>query len=291
MSTQCTRTIIKVKVAELKPHPQQSSLFSGLSDEGIKELAEDMKKNGQLTPIEITPDNVIICGHQRYAAALLLGLTELSAWVRDDLPSEADVVIRMVEDNLTRQHLDPLSQARCYRVLKENVAKLPPAKRRQYQGTDTRDRLAKQFNMSGRSLDRLLRLLNTPIEVQRAVSANKLSMKAAGQVAGQKEDVQEAIAGEIGAGAPPEDVVKAHIPQKKGKRMLNSAATASFFRHLREDIPDMEARLPELEPFNEAQVDTLKTAKEVIDELINTVGVQKSSQNATSARTLTGCAF
>ena len=274
---EATRPVVKISIEDLKDHPRQSEAFGDLSSDRIQELAADLKQNGQRTPIEVTPDQIIICGHQRVRAAKMLGWKQINAVVREDLAEEgaAAVFERLLNDNLRRRQLDPLAQARCYKLLKDNASKLPYERRKEYQGQDLRDRLGKEFNMSGRNLDRLVRILSTPLEVQHAVSANRLSLKSAGQVAGAATELQKKIAAEIKAGGDPEEVVKKHAPKPPAKQITSCDAVAIFLRHLEADVPDMEARVKELKPFRQRDVEILKSASTLIERLLNEVEVKE----------------
>lgn len=67
--------LIKVKLNKLKPDKKQPrKIFLG-----IKELSESMELKGQLTPIIITKDKLILDGHRRYYASKGAGITELEA--------------------------------------------------------------------------------------------------------------------------------------------------------------------------------------------------------------------
>lgn len=172
------RTISKWKLADLKQHPRQAELFSDLPQPQFAELVEDMRANGQRTPIDILPDGTIICGHQRTRAAMFLRWDEIDVYVRRDLAElgEAAVEQRLIEDNLHRRHLDPLELARCYQHLAAQTRQLPQDLLRSYHRGDLRDVIAKRLDCSGRTLDRYLRVLQTPIEVQNAFSHKELSL-------------------------------------------------------------------------------------------------------------------
>jgi ParB family chromosome partitioning protein len=264
--------VYKVALAELKPHPRQQEVFADLPDEQLEELAVDMKLNGQLVPIEVLPGGTIICGHQRVRAARKLGWDSVRAIIREDLAElgKAAVFDRLVSDNLNRRQLDQLGQARCYQKLKENASKLPRKARSAYAGMDLRDRLAKQFNMSGRSLDRWLRVLSTPVEIQRAVSAGSLSLASAGRVAGADQAIAEMIGTEIRLGKDPEEAVADNLPKKSGKQLNDRKAVMTFIRHLRADVPDLEGRVNQLNlrgPLKPDQIDLLRRAGQVLQEL------------------------
>jgi ParB-like chromosome segregation protein Spo0J len=85
MQTSCAqRKIEKRKLSDLRPHPLQAQVFHDTRGEELARLAEDIKANGLNCPVEITPENVIICGHRRVKAARQLNWDEIEVWVRQD---------------------------------------------------------------------------------------------------------------------------------------------------------------------------------------------------------------
>lgn len=54
----------------------------------LKALAEDMRNNGQLSPIHITSDYEVGDGHRRVAAAKMLGWTQIEASIHSDMTVE-----------------------------------------------------------------------------------------------------------------------------------------------------------------------------------------------------------
>ncbi|MHC4401375.1 MAG: ParB/RepB/Spo0J family partition protein, partial [Planctomycetota bacterium] len=157
--------------------------------------------------VEILPDGTIIAGHQRVRAATKLGWTEIRCWVRNDLAEAGDeaIEVRLIQDNVNRRQLGLIGQIRCYARLKEllqggRAAHSVPA-------GDARDQLAQRFRKSGRTLDRLARILKTPPEVQQAVDAGRLQVVAASKVAGLDDGVQKKIARRIRSGEDPNQVV------------------------------------------------------------------------------------
>ncbi len=161
-----------VSLERVERHPRQHEFFTSPSDVQLDELAADLKERGQQEPIHITPAGTLIRGHRRVAAAKLLGWRELKAVVRHDLtdPNSAEAVSELINDNIKRQQLDDLALARCYRELKKSRS------RRGVSG-DFRDQLAAHLNCgkSGRSLDRLERLLQLPRDIQDLITAKRLN--------------------------------------------------------------------------------------------------------------------
>ncbi len=66
--------IVIKKIEDLKGYDKNARMHS---KQQIKEIANSIKNFGFNDPIEITPDNVILSGHGRLEAALLLKLKEV----------------------------------------------------------------------------------------------------------------------------------------------------------------------------------------------------------------------
>jgi hypothetical protein len=62
--------VINIRLSVLHPSPENDWIYRQ-DDEAIQELADRMKKEGQLEPLIVTADNYIVAGHRRYAALLL----------------------------------------------------------------------------------------------------------------------------------------------------------------------------------------------------------------------------
>jgi hypothetical protein len=112
----------------------------------------------------------------------------------------------------------------------------------QHDTCELRDQLGKRFNMSGRNLDRYLRVLSTPIEVQHAVDADKLPITLAEKVAGLKKHQQEKIAAEISAGKDPRQVVRQVVASGTKRHKSVDAALMTFLRNLQSAMKDMADR-------------------------------------------------
>jgi len=79
-----------------------------LNQDKVKELAESMKLIGQLEPIMITSDNVLLAGWHRVEAAKLLGWEEIKAELFEGNELERELV--EIDENLMRNDLTVLEQ-------------------------------------------------------------------------------------------------------------------------------------------------------------------------------------
>ena len=183
-------------IEDLRPFPKQKEFFSDCNYQELMALEADMEKFGQRVPIEITPEGEIVDGHQRVAVAKLFGWAEIDAIIVEG--TDEEIEWRFLSANATRRQLTPLQRARCAaRML--DLEKGP--RKRAGDQERRRDRLQKRvgklLGLSDREIRRLLRVLDTPPEVQQAYDAGKLSIDLAGKVAGLPAEVQNEIATQL----------------------------------------------------------------------------------------------
>ncbi|MGE0760107.1 MAG: ParB/RepB/Spo0J family partition protein, partial [Pirellulaceae bacterium] len=187
---------------------------------------------GQMTPIEITADGTIICGHTRVAAMRMLGRTKITAIIRHDLgdPDSPPAKARMIQDNMQRHQLSQIDRAVCCRHLVdlyEDTDELPGS-------GDRRDRLADMLGIRcGKTLERLLKMADAPMAVREAYKRGQLTQQAVLQVVGMSSRIQAEIVAGIELGRKPKDVVATYLskspklPQGKTlvKRLTKSCTT------------------------------------------------------------------
>ena len=165
----------QVPLSWLKRHPNQDAIFSETPKSELDELAEDISQRGLQEAIHVCPDGTIIRGHRRVAAVKHLGWEKIEAVVRHDIddPCSSAAIEDLINDNVMRRQLDDLELARCYQAMK--AASSPRVISDRY--GDLRDRLAARLNCgkSGRSMDRLERLLQLPRDIQDLITRNKLN--------------------------------------------------------------------------------------------------------------------
>lgn len=171
-----------VSLEILHDHPRQAEFFAPPTQPEIEELASDLQRRGQQEPIHICPDGTILCGHRRVLAAAKLKWKTIKAIIRQDLPDPLSkaAVDELITDNLIRQQLDELALARCYHELKKSSAWAGDEKA----SGDARDHLATRLKSgkSGRTLDRLERLLTLPRDVQDMISTGRLNKSQAEKI-------------------------------------------------------------------------------------------------------------
>jgi ParB/RepB/Spo0J family partition protein len=247
------------QLTRLRPHPKQAALFPDLNDDDFAKLVASLERDGLTYPIEITTKNMVIDGHQRLRAAKHLGWPSITVWVRDDLKTENAVDRRHIEANTLRRQLGQLDKARLIKALwdmdkdQARVHGDPPA-------GDTRDRIAQQFGIDGRTAQRWVNVLKTPLEVQEAYSQGKLSMQLAEKVSRLPPSQQQSIADDITAGNDPTLLVKSALPT----RARRPNQKKEFYKALSQ-IEELMAVLRDYEVFFDQHRDDAQHALDVLD--------------------------
>ncbi len=145
-----------LKLEAIRPNPNQPRTV--FSDSGLEELTESIKGQGVLQPILVRPVRgdvekryEIVAGERRWRASQKAGLTEIPALVRELSPEES-LAIALIE-NLQREDLNPMEEARGMRELQERLA-------------CSQEDLAKKVGKSRSAVTNTLRLLQLPENVQ-----------------------------------------------------------------------------------------------------------------------------
>lgn len=109
------RTLRTVPVADLNPDPDNPRADLG----DVTELAESIRQTGLLQPIVARQHGnklVIVAGHRRHAALILLGQATAEVLVSKDM-RPSDVLAAMLIENGQRRDLDPIEEARAMQRL------------------------------------------------------------------------------------------------------------------------------------------------------------------------------
>ncbi|GGM92660.1 chromosome partitioning protein ParB [Thermus composti] len=152
--------VVRLPLAAIRPNPHQPR--KRFSPEALEELAQSIREKGLLQPLLVRPKGEgyeLVAGERRYRAAQMAGLQEVPALVRDLSDREA-LELALVE-NLQREDLSPLEEARGYQALLEMGL--------------TQEEVAKRVGKARSTVANALRLLQLPLEVQEALEAGAIT--------------------------------------------------------------------------------------------------------------------
>ena len=124
-----------------------------------EELLESIKENGLLEPITVRPlpdgKYEIISGHRRVEACKSLGISEISATIKE--MSKGEAIVAMVDSNIHREHLLPSEKAFAYKMKLEAMKHQGKRTSRQLVGKqESAERISE--TESGRQVQRYIRL-------------------------------------------------------------------------------------------------------------------------------------
>lgn len=154
-------------VADIVPHPGQPR--RQFAEEALAELAASIAARGVIQPVIVTPHGPgqwrLVAGERRWRAAQRAQLHEIPAIIRD-LDDREITALALIE-NLQREDLNPIEEARAYHRLSEGVDGL---------GAMTQAEIAKLVDKSRSHVANLQRLLGLPPLVIELVEEGRLSM-------------------------------------------------------------------------------------------------------------------
>ena len=87
----------------LKPHPKNREYFDDVTGEDYKALKDSISHSGIIQPIVVSPDMTILGGHHRVKAAIELGFETVEVQILNDVISDEDKEMKLLETNFGRQ--------------------------------------------------------------------------------------------------------------------------------------------------------------------------------------------
>ena len=150
-----------IRISDIQKNPYQPR--KEFSEEKIKELAQSIKENGLIQPIIVRQSPVIgyeiLAGERRYRASIAAGLSEVPVIIKK--LSDQDMMVHSIIENLQREDLNPIEEAKAYQSLIEKG----------YTHAD----IAAKMGKSRPYITNLVRLLTLPDFILNEVEAGKLS--------------------------------------------------------------------------------------------------------------------
>ncbi len=203
--------IIRISVANLRPHPLQDVIYGDLSPSEFAALKQDIQHHGIRQPVEVTKDGVLVDGKHRVRALRELGIEEVDAIIVEAENEEA-IEERFVTANLLRRQSDPVTKARAIQQLAKIESRRIGIRIDLHAKGPFRDRLASLLgNTSGRTIDRYLQLLRLEREIQDAVSSGQLPMTKALKIESLPKPARKAIVERLKQNEPPRKVVDEYL--------------------------------------------------------------------------------
>ena len=156
-----TEGSVSVKISEIEPNRDQPR--KEFDSEALSELADSISQHGVLQPLLLRPlltgGYRIVAGERRWRAARMAGLTEVPAVVRE--MSDTEEMLFALIENLQREDLTPLEEARGYRTLIDAQ-------------DFTQEEVSQAVGKSRPAITNALRLLNLPEDIQQMLENGEI---------------------------------------------------------------------------------------------------------------------
>jgi ParB family chromosome partitioning protein len=176
-----------LSVSQIAPHPDQPR--RRFDEAALEELAASIAQRGVIQPVVVRPlpdgSYQLVAGERRWRAAQKAQLHEIPALVRE--LSDRDVMALALIENLQREDLNPIEEARAYQRLAESESL-------------TQAEIARMVDKSRSHVANLQRLLVLPEPVIDMVERGELSMGHARALIGSDEAesiAEAAISGQM----------------------------------------------------------------------------------------------
>jgi len=151
----------ELPVEQIDKNPYQTRTH--WDEAALNELAASIKVSGVLQPITVRPHEgrfQLITGERRWRASQLAGKATVPAIVRQ-VSNEQAMEMTIIE-NLQREDLNPMEQARAYERLSQEFSL-------------TQEQMAQRTGKERSSVANFMRLLKLPTEIQKLVETDKLT--------------------------------------------------------------------------------------------------------------------
>ena len=166
-----------ISITDIQKNPYQPR--KEFDREKLDELAQSIKENGVIQPIIVRQSPVIgyeiLAGERRYRASLLAGLTSIPAVVKQ--LSDQEMMVQSIIENLQRENLNPIEEARAYESLVEKGF--------------THAEIADKMGKSRPYISNSIRLLSLPEKILSEVENGKLSQAHARSLVGLNKEQQD----------------------------------------------------------------------------------------------------
>jgi ParB family transcriptional regulator, chromosome partitioning protein len=151
----------EIDVAMIIPNPHQPR--GKMDEEKLAELSESIREHGIIQPLIVSRNNnhfEIIAGERRFLAAKQAGLIVVPAIVRD--ASEQQKLELAIIENIQRHDLNPIEEALSFQKLSDEFDL-------------TQEAISQKLGKSRSVVANKLRLLNLPVEIQKALMEEKIT--------------------------------------------------------------------------------------------------------------------
>lgn len=153
--------LLELDLDLIEPNPEQPR--TQFTERNLEELTQSIKINGVVQPIIVRRNGgrfQIIAGERRWRAAQRAELRKIPAVIKE-VADEKLLELALIE-NIQRQELNPIEEARAYKNLVENLGL-------------TQEMIAERVGKNRTVITTHLRFLRLPVDIQKLVEEERIS--------------------------------------------------------------------------------------------------------------------
>lgn len=215
------RNMARIDIERVVPDPDQPR--TDFSEVSIERLAQSIRDRGQLLPIHVRWSDVhskwiIISGERRWRAIRHARLPTIDCCFNEDDLTDKDILEQQLIENLLREDLNPLEQARAFSKLKQINS---------WSGKQ----VAAALQIPESTVSRSLALLRLPDDIQQQVHDGNIAARSAYELSKLPDpNTQQQLATDAAAGRLSHQQAARVVRQRRGKTDRKQASIRLEFR-------------------------------------------------------------
>ena len=192
----------QARTTALIPHPENDFYFDRMEESRWQDFKDSIRENGLFEAPIVTPENLIVSGHERIRACIELGILEIAVEERA-FANDEEVLTCLIETNIQQRGViggSVIKMARriqalerCYNIKHGNNRF---GRQETISAPKTQEQLASELGMTTRNLRMIRNLADLPEGFQEMVDSGKITPTAAaklivGLTSKEKEELLE----------------------------------------------------------------------------------------------------
>ncbi|MBX7551576.1 ParB/RepB/Spo0J family partition protein [Streptomyces sp. tea 10] len=246
-----------LKMRQIRRNPNQPR--ETFNEDALKELADSIKEHGLLQPVVVRKVEgsgyELVAGERRFRANEMAGNITIEAKIllaEGEEISDMESFTKAMAENLNREDMLPLEEARGFKKVLDGVEGAEPAS------------VAKTFSKSVQYVNQRLALLNLRPEIQAAVDLGHIGTQAAVQIAALSKDNQKAVFEDWKKGDKSDNQL-VHIAYAMRKQ--EKAAQQDSMVDVKEMTPEEKAERSRAQAKTKSDLDEIERMCELLDSI------------------------
>lgn len=214
------RNVGRVEIDKVIPDPDQPRLE--FDAEALDRLAASIRDKGQLSAIRVRWSDahqkwIIVAGERRWRASQQAGLSTIDCYFHEGEISRSEVLEQQLIENLLREDLKPVEQAKAFSALIEL-------------NCWTAKQVGEALRVPPSTVSRALALLKLPEDVQEQVDSGQIPARSAYELSKLSDDgARRELARQAAAGKLSHEQAAAAVRQRRGKPRAKMRGTRQVF--------------------------------------------------------------